>query len=496
MSDIEQILKEENAEFEYIDEFEKDKPKFYENFKNVFEYFVIPQKEKKEVYDEDEQEEQEMNYNEIEGEDNQLNGDHPVNDELDRATLKVSKKKRKLLNRMKISELKQLTDHPEVVEAWDVTAQDPILLVYLKSMKNTVPVPKHWAQKRKFLQNKRGVLKQPFKLPDFIEATGISKIRDNTGTDKKAMKLKMRERMQPKLGKMDIDYQVLHDAFFRHQTKPSLTIHGDVYYENREYESKMKIYKPGRITEKLRVALGIPENSPPPWIINMQRYGPPAAYPNLKIPGVNAPICDPTAEITPNLWTHPVQDQTPILVYDFSKNKNRDINHWGDLREVDEDEYSEELNEDVSVTDEETRPSVENLFSGMDMDLSSEKTSNTNYSSTQGTQQKGYLQLSSASSSEKTYNENGVPNPNENILFPKINENSFYSVLEQKSTNIKQNEIYGSSHSYVIQANESQKIIQEEIKNGTTAKIEEEIKPDLSNLIGKKKEKKMPTFKF
>lgn len=29
---------------------------------------------------------------------------------------------------------------------------------------------------------------------------------------------------------------------------------------------------------------------PPPWLINMQRYGPPPGYPQLKIPGVNAPI--------------------------------------------------------------------------------------------------------------------------------------------------------------------------------------------------------------
>ena len=29
---------------------------------------------------------------------------------------------------------------------------------------------------------------------------------------------------------------------------------------------------------------------PPPWLIAMQRYGPPPTYPNLKIPGLNAPI--------------------------------------------------------------------------------------------------------------------------------------------------------------------------------------------------------------
>lgn len=29
---------------------------------------------------------------------------------------------------------------------------------------------------------------------------------------------------------------------------------------------------------------------PPPWLIAMQRYGPPPSYPQLKIAGLNAPI--------------------------------------------------------------------------------------------------------------------------------------------------------------------------------------------------------------
>ena len=29
---------------------------------------------------------------------------------------------------------------------------------------------------------------------------------------------------------------------------------------------------------------------PPPLLLHMQRYGPPPSYPNLKIPGLNAPI--------------------------------------------------------------------------------------------------------------------------------------------------------------------------------------------------------------
>ncbi len=44
----------------------------------------------------------------------------------------MSKKKRKLASRLKIAELKQACERPDVVEVWDVTAMDPKLLVYLK----------------------------------------------------------------------------------------------------------------------------------------------------------------------------------------------------------------------------------------------------------------------------------------------------------------------------------------------------------------------------
>jgi len=49
--------------------------------------------------------------------------------------------------------------------------------------------------------------------------------------DQKTLKAKMRERVRPKMGKIDIDYHKLHDAFFKYQTKPKMTIHGDLYYE-------------------------------------------------------------------------------------------------------------------------------------------------------------------------------------------------------------------------------------------------------------------------
>lgn len=151
---------------------------------------------------------------------------------------KLSKRKKKLLSRLTVAELKQLVHRPDVVEAHDVTSSDPRLLVYLKSYRNSVPVPRHWCHIRKYLTGKVGMEKPPFQLPEFIAETGIAKIRDAVMEQEaaKKSKAKARERIRPKMGKIDIDYQVLHDAFFKYQTKPKLTGHGDLYYEGKEYE--------------------------------------------------------------------------------------------------------------------------------------------------------------------------------------------------------------------------------------------------------------------
>jgi len=147
---------------------------------------------------------------------------------------KLSKKKKKLSSRLSVAELKQLINRPDVVEAHDVTASDPRFLVYLKSYRNSVPVPRHWCAKRKYLQGKRGIEKPPFQLPEFIAETGIAKIRDTVIEQEtiKKSKQKARDKLQPKMGKIDIDYQVLHDAFFKYQTKPRMTIHGKSFISN------------------------------------------------------------------------------------------------------------------------------------------------------------------------------------------------------------------------------------------------------------------------
>ena len=96
----------------------------------------------------------------------------------------LSRRQRRKRDRLTVAELKQLVKHPEVVEAHDVTTANPRLLVYLKSYKNSVPVPRHWCHKRKYLQGKRGIEKLPFQLPgacDFRNAKDILGDIGNTG---------------------------------------------------------------------------------------------------------------------------------------------------------------------------------------------------------------------------------------------------------------------------------------------------------------------------
>lgn len=131
-------------------------------------------------------------------------------------------------------------------------------------------------------------------MPDFIVKTGICDVRDAAADDQDKMSLKQKNRARVSgKGGMDVDYRVLHDAFFKHQTKPkSMTRFGDLYYEGKEFETKKSSdLQVGNLSVRLRDALGMTTaTAPPPWLVNMQRYGPPPSYPNLKIPGLNAPL--------------------------------------------------------------------------------------------------------------------------------------------------------------------------------------------------------------
>lgn len=371
---------EPEVEIEYIQETLSalSLPPMYRQYAKIFEAFKMPEAEnilaqKQEQLDVEEREKDEARKAEElkkvpKSVDDEDDDDHMAENTDGDNKDKMSKRKLKKLTRLSVAELKQLVHRPDVVEMHDVTARDPKLLVQLKAYRNTVPVPRHWCFKRKYLQGKRGIEKPAFNLPEFIKKTGIMEMRASLQDkeEQKTLKSKMRERVRPKLGKIDIDYQKLHDAFFKWQTKPKLSIHGDLYYEGKEFETKLKEKKPGDLSAELRTALGMPvgptgHKIPPPWLIAMQRYGPPPSYPNLKIPGLNAPIPQGCSfGYHAGGWGKPPVDETGKPLYGdvfgtTAETKTAEVNEeeiektaWGELEsessedESDEDEESDE----------------------------------------------------------------------------------------------------------------------------------------------------------
>lgn len=303
--------------------------------------------------------------------DDDVSSAHDSDDDDPSTPAVLSKRKHKKLQRLSVAELKQLVRRPEVVEWTDVTSSDPRLLVHLKCVRNSVPIPPHWATKRDYLQNKRGIEKPAYRLPTYIADTGIATMKDalKEKEAEQSLKQKTRERMQPKMGKLDIDYNRLYDAFFKFQHKPSLTPYGDTYYEGKEYETKYKDKRPGQLSAELVEALSIPPLAPPPWLIAMQRFGPPPSYTHLQIPGLNAPLPEGAQwGFHPGGWGRPPVDEygNPLYANVLATQDAVDADlvdvvekeHWGQL-EPEESDPEQEADDDDEPEPEEQEEEAE-----------------------------------------------------------------------------------------------------------------------------------------
>lgn len=127
----------------------------------------------------------------------------------------------------------------------------------------------------------------------------------------------------------------------------------------------MKEKKPGVLSPELVSALGMSEGAPPPWLINMQRFGPPPSYPNLRIPGLNAPL-PPGASYgyQPGGWGKPPVDEygRPLygdvfgtaLALDTDLTAGIDKNYrWGTHEFVEEEEEQDDEDDEEEEEEEE-----------------------------------------------------------------------------------------------------------------------------------------------
>lgn len=321
-----------------------DDPKFAE-FRKVFQRFAAEEQPQAEQEEDDGR--GDMFYSDDEEE---MNGDSKKQEGQDD---ELSKKQQKKIRKIPLAELKANAPKPELVEWFDADAADPDLVIQMKGVRGAVPVPDHWQFKREFLSSKRGPRKRPFQLPEFIKATGIMEMRDALKEDDRTLAQKSRERVMPKLGTLDLDFGKVRDAFFKHQTKPRLYRYGEVYYEGKENNRvDWSQYRPGEesMTQELRNALGIAAGAPPPWIIQMQKFGPPPSYPGLRIRGVNAPApAGAPLGYKPGEWGRPprVEDIKEIVSAPTSTQL------WGELISDEESSEEEGEEEDEEMEEEE-----------------------------------------------------------------------------------------------------------------------------------------------
>lgn len=107
---------------------------------------------------------------------------------------------------------------------------------------------------------------------------------------------------------------------------------------------------------------------PPPWLIAMQRYGPPPSYPNLKIPGLNAPIPEGCSfGYHAGGWGKPPVDESGKPLYGdvfgtlgtiaTSEGEDEEVDRtmWGELEsESEESDEEEEEEEEEQPKEDET----------------------------------------------------------------------------------------------------------------------------------------------
>ena len=218
--------------------------------------------------------------------------------------------------------------------------------------------------------------------------------------------------------------------------------------QGKEFEVKMKEHHPGVLSDDLKTALGMPSEGvpvPPPWLINMQRYGPPPSYPNLKIPGLNAPIpAGAQFGYHPGGWGKPPVDEfgRPIYGDVFGsadsgapnpEEQAVDKKWWGEIEEVEEDDDEEE--EEEEMDEDELQSGISSVTSGLETP-----------SSTGGIQ--------SIELRKHTMATSGTETPDSSVAggidLRKDKDKSLFKVISQEEAKVEKSELVGSAFRYNV----------------------------------------------
>ena len=247
-------------------------------------------------------------------------------------------------------------------------------------------------------------------------------------------------------------------AFFKFQTKPNMTPFGDIYAEGKENDAKLRLKRPGKLSEELRQALGLKSAlAPPPWLTNMQRYGLPPSYANMHIPGLNVPI-PPGARYgyAEGEWGKPPVDESgqpvygdPFGVYaaqeqQWQLTSQVEKTQWGALQadaeaESSDDDDDEDEEEDEEDTGPDMKPSAAAAAASRGGFDAAGMASMSGLASTAGLQTPDDIELRKRGGAESTLGAE-----------PLQLRKELYTVLEQKEAKVGSGALYGSAHTYAL----------------------------------------------
>lgn len=205
-----------------------------------------------------------------------------------RNTKKLNKKERKRYGRkIALEQLKKIVPDSNLLEEEDIKCDDVVYYNKIKKIYGSVNVLKRWKYRSLFPRNFK---KSEYQLPSNVSKTGLDILRYNLikFTEEKSERERFVDRLFPKIGKSVVNPEKLYDCFFKEQSFIPLLRYGDIF--DFSWEDEKRTCVPGMISQELKEALGMSENSPPPWLFKMQKMGIPPSYSDMKFPGVNSEI--------------------------------------------------------------------------------------------------------------------------------------------------------------------------------------------------------------